>query len=614
MAKIRASLISVVFLLMCSIPFVSVFGTYMVTSYRSNILLLFLMVLISSMVILIFYSNFISAELCSLAIFVIAIALLYHYSLFSAYLSGWDIHLEYYFSNLVAMNSSWDPTIPNDLNSMTSIVMLCPIYSIILGIDNIWVFKAIYPLLFSLVPVVLYRVYRRLVDEKTAFLSVFFFMSFFTFFTEMTALARQQIAELFFVLLILLMVDEGINSKKVKILSTIFGISLITAHYGLSYVFMFFYLIFPWILLFILKKLPITRFLRNISPPLQGNLFYVKKSASNKLIVHTFILLYVTFALAWYIFVSGSASLKVLLNLGNHLWNNLFTEFFNPRARDPFVALALGKSLFIQSLQREIHRILQYMTQVFIIIGFSVFIINRHEDKINEEYFIMIFMSMALILMAVILPYFAGYLRMTRLYHITLFFLSPFCILGGVTFFKWILKLFGTNPNKNKYAHIMLLFILIAYFMFNTGFIQEVTADIPSSCVLGYSRIVESNTDVKLNFNGFYVFEEEVSSAEWISRYREKSTSIFADEQARVRILPAYGMIPLSDLKPLTNKTIIYEKSYIYLKRLNVVDGLVTYIKYPEGIFDYFYINEILLSLSKLDKIYSNGGSDIYGP
>jgi uncharacterized membrane protein len=198
-------------LFLCLIPFLAIFGMYLVNFHHDNILLIFLIAIIALIVILIVFGKFIPKNLYPLSVFIIAISLLYHSSLISMYLWGWDIHGEYYLCNLVKMSGVWDSTMPGGYNAMLSIVILAPIYSIISNMDITWVFKIIYPMLFALVPLGLYRVFQKQTDDKIAFLSCFFFVSLFTFYGEMLALARQQIAELFLVLLVLLMIDKNMD-------------------------------------------------------------------------------------------------------------------------------------------------------------------------------------------------------------------------------------------------------------------------------------------------------------------------------------------------------------------------------------------------------------------
>jgi uncharacterized membrane protein len=565
------------------IPLLSVFGTYLVVSYKNNAVLLFLLVAISLVAALVALDRFIPNNLYPLGVVAIAIALLYHYSLTSPYLTGWDIHVEYHFSNLVITNSYWDPTIPNQNNAMASIVMLSPIYSNILGMDNAWVLKIVYPLLFSLVPLGLYRIYQKQTNEKVAFFSVFFFMSFFTFFTEMTSLAKQQIAELFLVLLILLMIDKNIRSEKRSALSVIFGILLIISHYGLSYIFMF-YLILTFALLLLMRKPTVSNFWRNIRGKNSSTFHSRNSMLTSGTLIGPFVLLYIVFALSWYIYVSSSSPFRSVVYLGDHMLGSIFAEFLNPQARDPFVTLGFGGSIFTQSLQRETYKIIQYVAQSFILVGIISLVIKHKEMEFDRKYFVMTLVTTVLIGMCVFLPYFAGYLRMTRLYHFALFFLSPFCILGGTTVFKQLLKSSKSSHigNNSLYAMLLVSMLLITYLLFNTGFVYEVTGDNPSSASLGINRIETSTNSVKVEFNGFYTFGEEVSSADWLSKHRDSTLPIYADLQAKYRILSSYGMIPLENLRGLSNDTRIEVEAYIYLKRLNVADHLMTMSLYGE--------------------------------
>ncbi len=219
--------------------------------------------IIIGVVIFLVFKDSISKNVYPLSIYVISIFLLYHYSLISMDLCGWDINTEYYFSRLTVQNSFWDPDLSNNVNSMISIGVLMPVYSILLNLDLIWIFKIICPLLFSLVPLCLYSIYIKQTNEKVALLSAYFFVTLFVFYTEMLSLVRQQIAEFFLILLISLMVNGNLSNSKRSFLCIIFSFSLVVSHYGLSYIYMF-SLIFSGILLFISNNLWIKK-LKNMS-------------------------------------------------------------------------------------------------------------------------------------------------------------------------------------------------------------------------------------------------------------------------------------------------------------------------------------------------------------
>ena len=131
--------------------------------------------------------------------------------------------------------------------------MLSPIYSVILNTDGAWVFKIIYPFIFSLVPLALFHIYRQQISANKAFLAVFFFMAVPTYSLEMIALAKQQIAELFFALFILLMVDRKLRLSQRLTLAIIFALSIAVSHYGLGFISLIYFTL-GWLLLMVIRS------------------------------------------------------------------------------------------------------------------------------------------------------------------------------------------------------------------------------------------------------------------------------------------------------------------------------------------------------------------------
>ena len=350
-------------LFLCLIPFLSIFGSYQVNFHQNNIILAFLIIVLSITVVLIGFNKFIPKKMYPLAVFVIAISLLYHRSLTSMYLCGWDIQFECYLCNLVKINSIWDATIPTTYNAMLSIVMLAPIFSDICGMRITWVFKIFYPLIFALVPLGLYRVFQKQTNDTIAFLSVFFFVSIYTFYSEMLALARQQIAELFLVLLVLLMIDKNIDRVKRTGVFVIFAFSLAVSHYGLSYIFMFSLIAVC------------SMFFLSIRREKQSNM-------AKSIITPKFVVLYITFALTWYMYVSDSSVFVAIVSIGDHIVSNIFSDFLNPEAAE-------GIDIMIGETVSPLHSVTKYLhlaTQFFIVIGIFTLLLKREEMKFGKEY------------------------------------------------------------------------------------------------------------------------------------------------------------------------------------------------------------------------------------
>lgn len=587
--KIRSSI------LLLFLPLLSVFGTLSVSYLHNNYALLLMMMFISVLVFACVSKKLVFPTSYPLTILMIALALLFHTSLFSSRLIGADIHLEYYVFDLAKGNSFWQHIIPSatlttsTYNSMLSITVLPSIYAHILNVEGVWVFKVIYPIIYSMVPLGLYQICKKYIykeqgnlDAKTkkrnivAFLGVFFFISGFSFYTEMPAVARQEIAELFFILLIFVMFNKKIDLSKRRILFIIFCASLVVSHYGLSYIGMLF-ISSAWLSLLFMKG---------------------ATARVNETLTGTLVALYFLTIFSWNTFVSGSASLETFTEYGKRVFTHFFTDLFNPQTRHPDVLKFLGAGQHL-SIGHQIGRIVFYLTVLFIVICVIRLVIERKETEFDRKYVLMSLSSFVILSMCVILPYFAG-LNMTRVYHITLFFLAPLCVLGGDTAFQIMSKVIPILKHTNIRL-ILVSIVLVAYFLFQIGFVYEVIGDVPMSFSLSADRMD------KLVFDSYYIYEKEVYGARWLSNYKFVSSNVYADYIAKHHVLTSYAMIPQTYIHELSNTTETIEGTYVYLRRLNVVDDLVS------GKYDMWNITEIPSLLNLKNKIYSNGGSEIYG-
>src|SRR4030042_1774103 len=199
---------------------------------------------------------------------------------------------------------------------MLSITILPTVYSNMLGIDATWVFKIIYPLIFALVPVGLYLLWQPYIGKKLSFIAAFLFMAQATFFTEMLALNRQMIGELFFVLLLLTLLNKNIKREGKFLAFAIFSFGLVFSHYALAEIFLF--LIFAaW----------------------AASTFYLKRPSFNlqlSLIIFFFVAMFV-----WYIYTSGAVVFESFISFTGYISAQL-GEFFNPASRGTTVLAGLG--------------------------------------------------------------------------------------------------------------------------------------------------------------------------------------------------------------------------------------------------------------------------------
>ena len=595
-------LISPPALFLCLIPFLAIFGTYLMNYYHNNTLILVLIGVTSLVALLIGFDKFIPKKLYPVAVFIIAISLLYHRSLISMYVGGYDIQFEYYLCNLVKTNGIWDPTAWGNLNAMLSITMLAPIYSIILNMEITWVFKIIYPLLFSLVPLGLYRVFQKQTDDKLAFLACFFFMSLATSFGEMPTLARQEIAELFLVLLILLMIDKNMDRIKRSFLFIVFGISLVVSHYGLSYIYMF-CLISAWLILVLIENPNIQElkchFLSNFGrwkEKLAGNPNSLKIEV--RTISSTFVLLFVVFTLTWYMYVSSSSAFNAIVHIGDHIASTIFTDFLNPEAAEGFRLMIAEPA---PGLLHEVNRVINYLTQIFIVIG-CVVLLKRREMKFERDYAAFSVINLGILFASIAVPFFASSLNMVRVYQITLIFLAPFCVIGGITVLRVLSRIFRVSwTNKNVRTALKILSVyFVIFLLYQTGIVFYV--------VEGQSNLISLNSTAE----GYCYNDREVLGVTWLNGVKG-SNLIYADEPRWLLLCSrlGYGGWGKHNRFTVDNINRIRENSYIYFGTRNAVerDVRLRYGTEEGSVFKYINSEYIVDSRS---KIYANGGSEIY--
>ena len=619
---------SVLFLVL--LPILGVLGAYLVTFYGNNTILLLLIILIALAVVLAMF-DIIPTKLFPLAIVMIALALLFHHTFISFHLCGGGDHgWEYYFHLLVVKNSLWDPTIKNNLNAMLSVVMLPTIYSKLLNMDGMWVKKIIFPLIFTMVPLALYQIYRRQINDKTAFLSVFYFMSFSLFYYIMRVIPRQAIAELFFALFILLIVDKDMNKKTKAPLMIIFVAALAVSHYGLSYFFMG-YLIVAWLLLFLLENINVSSLKQRVHSKFNFNASWLKINQNSvnansqnkntalpviKTLSVTFITIYLVFALSWYMYVSSSSVFTGIVSIGDHIYSSILTDFFNPITRESSVLAAFGMKPVRPFFWVRVNAIVQHTIQIFIIVGVIRLMAKHRELKFTREFIAMVFVSTVILLTCIVLPFFGDKMDVSRIYHITLFLLAPCCILGGETVWKYVSKAFRSISFKRSTYAKMCLIILIPYFLFNIGFVYEFTEH-PTGNPVSFYRLKVSNDPLeKRAYYGMRVPTQDFVSAVWLSEHKQDQSTIYAGMTSKGYLLKPYPLPPTEPVRLLDPPNMSIKKSdFVFLRCLNVKDNIMFsqvertgahYFQYP-----YYNTTEITCLVEK-NRIYSNGGSEIY--
>jgi len=567
-------------LLFVCLPILSVVGAMWVNAYENNSILLFMIIAIALLFVTgVFSKKLLPPKLYPFAVLMIAIAILYHSSLISNYIVpfGSDVPGEYFIFKTIENNAHWSSTPPSfwdiglgRLNAMLSVTILPTVYSTLLQIDPTWMFKTLFPLIFAFVPLGLYQIWQTYVSKKYGFISAFLFMAQLPFYTEMLGLNRQMIAELFFVLLLLVTLNKKMKPVNKTICFMIFSFALVVSHYALAEIFLFF-ISFTLVSLIALKRPS-----RNITV---------------SMVVFFFVTMF-----TWYIYTSGSATFDSFLEFGDYVYRQL-GDFFNPASRGQTVMTGLGMTES-PSIWNTISRMFAYLTQAFIVFGFVSLVTKRTRIRIEKEGLILSLIAMALLAMLILVPGLANTLNMTRFYHILLFFLAPFCAMGAGFIFKLLSK-----REKEFAVSALLLIVLVPYFLFQTGFVYEVTGSDSWSIPLSGYRM----NAFRLYGHYGYTDAQSVYGAQWLSRNVDvEHTQVYADRLSRIAVLTIYGMIYGGYVSTLSNITIVEANGVVYLNTFNVVYGTIVYGGLSQN------TSELSSLFNNLNMVYNNGGSEVY--
>lgn len=557
---------------LCLLPLLSIIGALManVPPHSNNFLLLVMFLVVSILVVSIATYKQLPSETYLIILFAISLALLFHLAFYSSYLVGGDIFSEFYAFNSTLQHSYWDVQGLGRLNAMLSVTILPTVYSAVAGINGTWIFKIIYPSIFALVPLGLYQLFKKQVTEKIAFLAVFFFMSNYVFFWEVAELPRQMIAELFYISLFLTVVNKNLQKKSKMALFIIFSFGLIVSHYAIAYVFLGFTFAF-WLFNIVRKK--------------------------QSIISLNMIVSFATILFAWYIYTSSGSTFSDLLMVLQRISQNFLSDFFTPQSRGTAVLVGLGAApaisrTFLQSVGQYIFVLSELLT----LLGVILSLVKYRGQFFRNCFNLFAIFNLGLLVMCIVIPNLAGTFNMERFYHVSLFFLAPFCILGGIYSLSFISR---NRVNVKFLSLIVVLFVLIPVFLFQSGFIYEVAKEKSYSLPLSSYRI----DHVTLAYYG--VLEtSEISSAEWLLQNRNPTTSIYSDGVSGYPL----NYVTVQNTQSLIFGSSLPSGSIIYLSPY-IIESIALFLASSDG--NITQIESALPSLIPANTIYSSGSCEI---
>ncbi|AFK22064.1 DUF2206 domain-containing protein [Pyrococcus sp. ST04] len=571
--KIKITKWDLFFLLL---PFVSLLSAYRFSFYGDNRGLLTLYFLVSlTPIIFVKVRNFNR----TFAIWSIAISLMWStvFGMSWNYIWGYDINGEYHYANLILSRGIWDISVYYAYNTVASVNILAPIYSLILNTGVVLVFKVIYPLIFSLVPIILLKAYERLLGKKVwAGLSVLFIVFFFHFFFNTMALARMMIVELYLALLVYATVKR-VNT----IFLMLFLASLAVSHYGTAYLTMF----------ALLALIPFS----NLKP--------LKGKINNINIVVAF---FWAITLLWYQYTGGGFEFHVLTDIGYQTFLMLGDILNFQYSQGLYLIVSSQKSLL-----RQIAKWINLTAQGLIVVGVLTTVrkLIRNKSKEYLEFYAFSLVFFAYDVAGVVVPFFANRMNVNRLYHLTQFFIAPYLLIG----FNVIKEAINSLSNIIRVNHlpkdttkIASIFIII-YFLFTSGWSLVIAKD--------------SNPPMWLEKIDSPVWSiSEIIGGKWIVTYRYDDLNIYSDQYRALLFLGLMGQginkVSFRGERKISN--LPKGEAYVYLGKISVKEKkiLVVNQKYLGTIKEFYYLSiydkSIFGRVWISNKIYSSQNVAIY--
>jgi uncharacterized membrane protein len=523
-------------LFLLALPILSIFSTSLMNISHNNVLQMALLLVIAAIPLLVSL-NVIGEKYYPLTIFSASLALLLHTSLITGYVWGADVNREVYLANQVISGMKWDVSIYDTVNAMMSITILSPVYAILMNARVEWVYKIVYQLIFSFMPLGMYYVVKKQTDARIAFYTLFFFIFFFIFYTEMPALARQEIAELFVILLIMVVIDSvGAKTDRLHmlVLSIIFGVSIVISHYGTTYIYAICILISG-----LISALPFLNLKKRFND-----------ARESVILNRSYPVLLFIFMLIWFTYLAGSMIFTIGVSKG-YLFALSLSDLLNPSTTQALGIATMSMPLF-QSVERYMHLV----CQLFIVIGVVTTILLK-KFKFAREYYVLSIGCLILAIVGFVMPHLSNALNSDRLYHLTLFLLAPFLIVGIVN----AAGIVSRNKLNVRHVYIAIAGFLTIFFLLNSAFLYQVF-DQPK---LGRFALDE-NSDFSI------AYPDELTAIGWLMDNRNPDIRMYASIYKYHILLGFFGYAEPFAVNPYIADKL--DVSYLYLGTYDIRDSI----------------------------------------
>jgi uncharacterized membrane protein len=565
------------------------------------------------------------------------------------YTTGHDIQREFRVFELTKSNGDWNISRFQDpYNACLSINILPTMLWQVTRVDDPYVYKFFFQVIFALCPVFVYRITRRRMSSALAIIATIYFVAFPTYFGDMPFLNRQEIAFLFVGTCVLLATDTAVPLRACRLRIALFSVGIVLSHYSTAYVFAGTLVLGwvgyrSWLFVITLRR----RIWRSSKPRLEyagrsrprliglGNvlLALVAIFLWNGVATHTTDGIDATLTQAVASLrqspSSGARSSDVsysLFSLSTPTNSQLLRQYTtstlaqtrSDRAAGIYyreklirrypVKLVTEPNLLTTDLGRLVDDTglkvswinslaragAAKLLQLFVVVGLiAVIFFRKRRSGSNAELTALGAAALTIVALQVMLPVISVDYGVLRAFLQALIVFAPFVALGSSTL---------CSPAGKKWGLRVSSIIAILFFLSLTGVMPQILGGYPAQLHLNNSGQY---------YDIYYLHPQEITAIQWLQDHAptnaagQVQSEVETDRYTFSRIQTFVGFNPINDIYP----TLLRKKAYIFLGYTTVqkkqstfsYDGdLITYT-YPVGLLD-----------ATKDLLYSSNGARIY--
>lgn len=222
------------------LPLIGAAGALRLNSGHSNSVALISIALVIATLVVVFYrAPWYDDALLFVVLFAVSLALLWSFSLRGDLVYGFDISSEYYSLNETVTAGVWHFSHPNDAyGAMLSLTVLPAELHELSGVQTLFIFKVVYPVIGALFPAGVFSLARYLLTRRWSFMAGALVVIQQTFFQQLPALARQEAATFLLGALVAVLIDPTQRKRDLGrwIFAGLLSLGIVVSHYSTNYV------------------------------------------------------------------------------------------------------------------------------------------------------------------------------------------------------------------------------------------------------------------------------------------------------------------------------------------------------------------------------------------